>query len=125
MSLSSRPDTMLFTLIEQFEELYMCAGPSCLPIAKCQRCRLLRYCSTDCQLEGWNWQQSPHKITCKMIPRFTAILGNVNETHGHIDNVSERIYRAVEDAGVSWHDGDLVATALSKLIFLREAIERT
>lgn len=53
-------------------ELRHCCAPGCnetfttlgRPFARCTGCRVVRYCSRDCQKRGWRDTRAPHKDVC-------------------------------------------------------------
>lgn len=64
--------SVLFQLATKYNR--RCSNPQCLKLAKpdekpfsrCSRCSVTVYCSSACQIHGWNIQPSPHKHLCDL-----------------------------------------------------------
>ncbi|EJD44651.1 hypothetical protein AURDEDRAFT_166438 [Auricularia subglabra TFB-10046 SS5] len=51
-----------------------CGGPDCprkamknVQLSECQSCRIMRYCSRECQRQHWNSALRPHKPLCRLL----------------------------------------------------------
>ncbi|EJD52836.1 hypothetical protein AURDEDRAFT_111374 [Auricularia subglabra TFB-10046 SS5] len=130
MSAFTDMDSIFFTTLEHWTQLDACAGPSCLrsgedfpePLKLCQRCRVLRYCSRECQKEHWAWKKAPHKASCQLVGQFGALVKPILKLEEHGGEKCDLFVRAVDTAGHSWDDVKVAFDALEALTFKKEEL---
>ncbi|KZV92750.1 hypothetical protein EXIGLDRAFT_718031 [Exidia glandulosa HHB12029] len=68
-------------LIQTSAELRICAAPNCSrpehelgkKLLVCSSCKVVRYCSRECQKEHWSKGLRPHKLVCSRIKNILAV----------------------------------------------------
>ncbi|KAJ7596543.1 hypothetical protein C8J56DRAFT_1040816 [Mycena floridula] len=73
--------SFLYSTLKFFITSRTCANPGCLnttesigrALLQCSGCRMMLYCSTECQKVAWNHSETPHKSLCKAAKPFMAI----------------------------------------------------
>ncbi|KZV93419.1 hypothetical protein EXIGLDRAFT_674015 [Exidia glandulosa HHB12029] len=120
------PCGLAYSTMNHWGRLNACAGPSCFvpgealgePLRVCQRCKVLRYCSRECQKEHWNWRKSPHKTSCAFIGNTWTMVKKFDKPEFDGMDRAELFREAID----SWDDFEVASNALACLA--REKEER-